>query len=67
MTIVFRASAFLAIALFAGRSAIAAEDKSDSWFDGNKDMLIKLYEHFHTHPELSYKEFETSRRSRPWS
>jgi hippurate hydrolase len=34
----------------------------EGWFDKEADGLIGLYTHLHSHPELSFKEFETSKR-----
>ncbi len=35
---------------------------SDPWIAQHLDELVKLYTHFHTHPELSRAEVETSKR-----
>ena len=35
---------------------------SDPWIAAHLDELVKLYTHFHTHPELSRDEVETSKR-----
>ncbi len=35
---------------------------SDPWIAQHLDELLKLYTHFHTHPELSRVEVETSKR-----
>src|SRR5271156_4468838 len=34
----------------------------DPWLGAQLDDLVTLYTHFHTHPELSRQEVETSRR-----
>jgi amidohydrolase len=34
----------------------------DPWIAGHIDELVNLYKHFHTHPELSSHEVETSKR-----
>jgi len=41
----------------AGKSPAA-----DPWIAGHLDELVNLYKHFHTHPELSLQEVETSKR-----
>src|SRR4051794_22364853 len=49
--------------LFLGLAATAAEPgASDPFVDAHIDELVGLYKHLHTHPELSFKEFETSKR-----
>jgi amidohydrolase len=49
--------------LFLGLAATAAEPgASDPFIDAQIDELLGLYKHLHTHPELSFKEFETSKR-----
>lgn len=58
---------WMALALIAAStapaSALAADTAADQvWFLENRDELIALYKHFHTHPELSYREAETARR-----
>ena len=35
---------------------------TDPWIAQRLDELVKLYTHFHTHPELSRDEVETSKR-----
>jgi hippurate hydrolase len=35
---------------------------ADPWIAEQLDALVNLYKHFHTHPELSLQEFETSKR-----
>jgi len=46
-----------------GLAATAAEPgAADPSVDAHLDKLIGLYKHLHTHPELSFKEFETSKR-----
>jgi amidohydrolase len=64
---------FVLLAVATGFSPAAArcappEDRSqtpaasDPWIDAHLDELVKLYTHFHTHPELSRDEVETSKR-----
>ena len=49
--------------LFLGLAATAAEPgAADPFVDAHLDELVGLYKHLHTHPELSFKEFETSKR-----
>jgi hippurate hydrolase len=50
--------------LFAS-GAPAAEPQpghDESWYDAQKDDLVNLYKHLHSHPELSYREVNTARR-----
>lgn len=35
-------------------------DEVGTWFDTHSAELVKLYEHFHAHPELSFHEKETA-------
>ncbi|WP_435006168.1 M20 metallopeptidase family protein [Tundrisphaera lichenicola] len=50
----------LTAACLAGSMTRASE--KDAWFDKNREELIALYQHFHSHPELSYQEVETAQR-----
>ena len=50
----------LAAALMTGFAARA--DEKDAWFDQHQEELVGLYRHFHSHPELSYKEVATAAR-----
>src|SRR4051812_48702630 len=34
----------------------------DPWFRANRDELVALYTHLHTHPELSFHEVKTAER-----
>src|SRR3954452_5036177 len=44
-------------------AATAAEPRGgDASIDAHLDELIGLYKHLHSHPELSFKEFETAKR-----
>jgi amidohydrolase len=45
-----------------GRATSQAPAASDPWIAAHLDDLVKLYTHFHTHPELSRDEVETSKR-----
>jgi hippurate hydrolase len=36
--------------------------RADDWVDAHLGELLGLYRHLHTHPELSFKEVESSRR-----
>ncbi len=41
----------------------AAENPADPlWFESNLPKLVGLYQHLHSHPELSNSEFETAKR-----
>ena len=44
------------------RGQDSAAAVSDPWIAQHLDDLVKLYTHFHTHPELSRAEVETSKR-----
>ncbi len=48
----------IALALTALPRATAEEN----WFDTHKPELMRLYEHLHSHPELSYHETDTASR-----
>jgi hippurate hydrolase len=51
--------------LSAGQVGLARADEplsSDPWIRANLDDLVGLYKHLHSHPELSFREVETSRR-----
>jgi hippurate hydrolase len=48
------------VAMISGHSTRA--DEPADWFDRHEGELIDLYRHFHSHPELSYKEFATAAR-----
>ncbi len=51
----------VAALLWIGGNFASAEEPSE-WAKTHLDELVKLYTHFHTHPELSYQERETSQR-----
>ena len=61
-------AALLLTALLAGGGVSPAGAKepasptADRWYEANLDDLVGLYKHLHAHPELSYREEETSRR-----
>jgi len=47
--------------LIVSSTAIRAESPSE-WMDEHLDEYLQLYQHFHTHPELSFYEEQTARR-----
>ncbi len=55
------AVALLSVAI-AVTTVSAAEDDVKTWTDAQVDDLVKLYQHFHTHPELSFEEKATAAR-----
>lgn len=46
-----------ALGLLASAGSAAAQDP---WTAANRDRLLALYQHLHTHPELSFREVATS-------
>jgi hippurate hydrolase len=44
------------------QSSAADPSAKDVWLDSHIDGLITLYRQLHTHPELSFKEVETSKK-----
>ena len=52
----------LALAAALAIALPARGDDSGDWFDKHEGELIELYRHFHSHPELSYKEVVTAAR-----
>jgi hippurate hydrolase len=52
----------LAAILFVGASALAYSKSPADWLEPNLPSIVELYQHLHSHPELSYKEKETSAR-----
>lgn len=55
--------ALLACCLSASPGLAAdAPPENDPWFQKNLPPLLDLYRHLHSHPELSFREFETARR-----
>ncbi len=58
------ASLFLIVAGLLLPSVARAADptSNDAWVDSRIEDLLTLYRHLHTHPELSFKEFETAKR-----
>ncbi|WP_435016832.1 amidohydrolase [Tundrisphaera sp. TA3] len=48
-------------ALLIARAA-AGDDHAVAWIDRHQGELLKLYEHLHAHPELSFHEVETAGR-----
>jgi amidohydrolase len=53
----------LSLVLGLGLSGVVAETRgADPWIESHLEELAGLYRHLHSHPELSYKEVETSRR-----
>ena len=57
----FRLIPAIILLFFAQQSAISAEDPH-KWAKDNLGSLVKIYHHFHTHPELSFQEKETAAR-----
>src|SRR5437868_1992632 len=53
--------ALLVAAIAGSRSAVRREDVA-SWAKSHQADLVELYKYFHTHPELSFEEFETASR-----
>jgi len=51
--------ACVAAVILATAAPVAAQDP---WIAANRDRLLDLYRHLHTHPELSFKEVETAKR-----
>jgi len=50
------------LALAGTLAATAAAPEADGWVDANLAEFVGLYRHLHAHPELSYREVETSKR-----
>ncbi|HEU5116419.1 MAG TPA: M20/M25/M40 family metallo-hydrolase, partial [Isosphaeraceae bacterium] len=50
------------LAISLAPTALPRATAEDGWFNTQKPGLIQLYEHLHSHPELSYHETETARR-----
>ena len=64
----------MAVALFEGPSGAQEENKKaielpdnaehreviSEWLEGKLPSLVKQYQHFHAHPELSFQEFKTA-------
>jgi amidohydrolase len=40
----------------------AGSKDDDRWFAAHSDELVHLYQHLHSHPELSFKEVNTAKR-----
>src|SRR5436305_1068859 len=53
------AATFGTLALFVSR---ALPDDASAWAKTHQSELVELYKHFHTHPELSFEEYETGPR-----
>ncbi|HEV3163784.1 MAG TPA: amidohydrolase [Isosphaeraceae bacterium] len=55
---------FALLTLAAATSAAHAADteKNDPWVESHLSELLSLYQHLHSHPELSFKEVNTSQR-----
>ena len=49
----------LALAIVWSPGMVRADDV-ETWFEAHSSELVKLYEHFHAHPELSFHEKETA-------
>jgi hippurate hydrolase len=53
----------LSITPFPGPTRAGAEPPpADPWFAQQREGLLGLYQHLHTHPELSFQEHETAKR-----
>src|SRR5690606_23645428 len=52
----------LFVCAFLGLSRWAAAETPAEWIDAHLDEYVKLYQHFHSHPELSFLEAETAAR-----
>ena len=44
------------------RATAAEPANNDPWIESRLPEIVDLYEHFHRHPELSYREVNTARR-----
>jgi amidohydrolase len=58
------AAIFILLAWLAANAEIrmAAAEEPAAWAKAHLSELIDLYRHFHTHPELSFEEYETAAR-----
>lgn len=52
----------LCLGIFASLPMPARGDDVPAWLDRNLPDLVKLYVHFHQHPELSFQEAQTAAR-----
>src|SRR4051794_6420290 len=50
------------VPLFVAAIATPSPGQDDPWMAANRDRLLALYTHLHTHPELSFKETNTAAR-----
>src|SRR4051794_36663631 len=50
------------VPLFVAAIASPSPGQDDPWMAANRDRLLALYTHLHTHPELSFKETNTAAR-----
>ncbi len=50
------------LGIAAASPALAQATGASPWFSEKMPELVSLYKHFHTHPELSFHEVETSKR-----
>mgnify|MGYP006264699225 CR=1 FL=1 len=48
--------------VYGGVAAAESPDKITKWIDGQMESLVKSYQWFHTHPELSFQEEQTAKR-----
>ncbi len=53
------AAALAVLTLFISR---AMPEDAAAWAKAHQSELVELYKHFHTHPELSFEEYETGPR-----
>src|SRR4051812_34058004 len=50
----------ISVGLAMTTSSLAAPKDDDGWVGAHIDELIALYQHLHSHPELSFKEQNTA-------
>lgn len=62
MTRLHTALAAACLALAGTLAATAAAPEADGWVDANLAEFVGLYRQLHAHPELSYREVETSKQ-----
>ena len=54
-------AAVVGLVFFSGTSG-RGEDAA-AWAKAHQSELVELYRHFHTHPELSFEEYETGKQA----
>jgi amidohydrolase len=58
-----RLAIWLALIVLTLTRPVAAEpQEKDAWIDSHLEELVGLYQHLHSHPELSFKEVDTAKR-----